>query len=866
MATFSTVSNPGATINYKTGEFGGRFLNTSGATVVITQLGRWVVSGNSQSHTLKIYNASTHELLDSVVVNCSGAPAAQFLYGTLPNGPINVASGSAVDITSTETAGSEIMAGPNGQVVTLEDIGTLNPVEYAGGTWTPLTNSTRSYGPINFQYTAPIPSWTYDEGTNTYTTDGTFYQVKSALADSVSHPASIVNTGAITTTWFVGGGQLTIPEGITLSGDSQATTIINMSTGAVLGYTNGSITLNEGSVVRNMTINGPDTGTTSNGGCVPFITSYDAGTWRISYVTYNQFTGRSSYFINIQRAPTGLIDHCTLVAGTGTSELIYSRGPADAWAQASGIGDANAVYVENCTFSGSGQGYCNDANDNGKVVFRFNTIAGGMKIDGHGRASNSLRGVRRMEVYCNDWTYNVTGGWQAIEARGGKNVLFNNRALIAGQGAAFYLRDYGYLGMYSGFQFRYQTPYNYPLMDQIGVGPDETVNATTISAGDFVRIATVGTTVFTDFGAASNTPGVAFFATGTPTGTGTVTRNAVSDPSYVFGNLKNNTAWARTVGGFGTLPTFATNNAGYSTGATSITLGTMGSSLYAENAIAVSGQTGRYRLTSSVVTPAPKTTTIAAPGLVASISATATTVTVGPNTNYQYQQSSTSASFTETDIVQTFRDFYSDAGFDASGTVGVTVGTAAQMAGTSAAGKLNQGFWVTDEGTWNTENNTPGAPGYQKGQGQLYVSDNTNWVLAYTPYTYPYSPTPPATPGFSSAEVRTAGTTLAITFSVSVSTGSGGAGGVTVAATGGAVTWSFDSGVGTPTYVGTLSRTIVAGEVVTVSYTQPGDGIQSTSDGVDAPSFTAQPVTNNSAVNDTQATNYRSLVALGGGF
>ncbi len=865
---FSTidVAFPGGIINSITGDLGGRFNNLSGETVVITQLGRWVTSGNSHTHTLKIWDSS-HTPIDSVVVNCSGAPSAQFLYGTLPLGPVSVAAGGSVYITSTEVSqasGGDTLSGPSVQGVTVTDIGTFDSVTLIGGVWTPASNSNRTFGPVTFKYSAPVISWTYNAGTNAYTMTGgsSFYQVKTALADSPNHAGSTVNIGAGTFTYFAGGSTLNIPAGIILSGDTAATTIINMSTGAVSGFSAGSITLNEGSIVRNLTINGPDVAV--SGGCVPLITQFTAGTWRVSHVNYNQFANRSSYFILIQRAPTGLIDNCNIQGASGTSELIFSRGPNDAWQNPAGLGDANAVYVEKCTIGGVGQGYVNDANDNGKVVFRFNTITGGMKIDGHGRASTSVRGVRRTEAYFNNWTFGSTGGWLSFELRGGKNIVFNNTASIAGQGAGFKMSDYGYLGMYPGFLGRYQTPQNYPLLDQIGQGKDETVLASTIGLGALVTIATVGTTDFTAFGASSNTPGVQFFATGTPTGNGTITHNSTNDPSYVFGNLKNGSAWARAIASVAGSPSYITATTGYAPGTTSLTLNTVASKLYANNAVLFSNDaTSRYLVTADVVNPGPKTLTIS-PGLVNSVPASAITVSATPNTLYQYQLGNSSSTFGETDIVQQNRDFYSDAGFD-SGAAGVTVGTTIGAAPT-AVGKTNQGYWAASEGSWNTENATPGTPGYQKGNGQLYVSNGTTWVLTYTPYTYPFSPVPPATPVFTSASVAASGTTLDITFSVSVSTGGGGAGGITVTASGGAVTWTFSIGAGTITYTGTLSRTIAAGEVLTVSYTQPGSGLWSTADHIEVASFGAQPVTNNSSINSVQAPGLRPLAALSGGF
>ncbi len=101
-------------------------------------------------------------------------------------------------------------------------------------------------------------------------------------------------------------------------------------------------------------------------------------------------------------------------------------------------------------------------------------------------------------------------------------------------------------------------------------------------------------------------------------------------------------------------------------------------------------------------------------------------------------------------------------------------------------------------------------------------------------------------PLLSSTAIPSAGTTVVLTLSRSCTTGTGGAGGVTLAASGGAVTATYSSGSGSSAYTYSTSRTIGVGETVTVSYAQPGNGIEGTSGGVDLASFTAQSVTNNS--------------------
>lgn len=102
--------------------------------------------------------------------------------------------------------------------------------------------------------------------------------------------------------------------------------------------------------------------------------------------------------------------------------------------------------------------------------------------------------------------------------------------------------------------------------------------------------------------------------------------------------------------------------------------------------------------------------------------------------------------------------------------------------------------------------------------------------------------TPPTVTG---ATLGTNGTTVTISFDETVAVGAGGNSGFVLTPSGGAATLSYASGSGSSSLVYTASRTINAGETITLAYTQPGNGIEDAA-GNDLVTFTGQSVTNNS--------------------
>jgi hypothetical protein len=473
--------------------------------------------------------------------------------------------------------------------------------------------------------------------------DGSQRDVNAALA--AARPGQTVRLPAGTFTWGDGGSAVVVNKAVKLVGAGPGQTIIQVSATAAT-YTNGIIRISGAAVVRDFTIRG-------NSGARSVFTIGGSG-WRITNITYLG-VANEGYFVYAHEG-TGLIDRCTITGGGGNSELIFTRGPQNSWQTPSTLGTDQAVYVEDCTFHGPG--YVSDFNANARGVVRFCTITGPMKIDAHGRATNTPdRSARSTEIYRNRWT-GTSPYVAAIEVRGGTAMIFDNTLVnLDGYQMWFLLKEYGPLWQYPSFGLTFQTPNNYPIGDTLGTGQDITLNATEIRRYQMVRIANAGTTSFTAIGAPNNNPGTAFVATGPGTGTGTVTTAPASEPLYIWNNAaKGGVDWILNFG-----------------------------------------------------SPVPN----------------------GAIELYRVQTGNPTATFTLADITVANRDYFKLAvGGTFNGTGGMGRGTKAQMLAIQPT-KTLVGFWVTDEGEWDSSNG--GTP-----DGQLYFWDGSAWTLKYRPYTYPH--------------------------------------------------------------------------------------------------------------------------------
>jgi hypothetical protein len=110
---------------------------------------------------------------------------------------------------------------------------------------------------------------------------------------------------------------------------------------------------------------------------------------------------------------------------------------------------------------------------------------------------------------------------------------------------------------------------------------------------------------------------------------------------------------------------------------------------------------------------------------------------------------------------------------------------------------------------------------------------------------------PPAAggPTLESAAIDKSGTELTLVFSESLTVGSGGATGIAVTLNSGTTTATYLRGSGSDTLVYSLwSPVMPAATVVTVAYTQPGNGLEATTGGADVATFSGESVTSASTV------------------
>ncbi len=139
---FITGQALGSPRNNYTGWVGMTFTIGSSA-LTVTQLGRWVVAGNTQTHTVKLVNAATGADVSggTASVNTAGAAGGRYKYAALA-GPVTLAANARYHLVTYETAGGDWWYDWATRVTTTPVARTAGPVYGSvAGVWYPGTYS-----------------------------------------------------------------------------------------------------------------------------------------------------------------------------------------------------------------------------------------------------------------------------------------------------------------------------------------------------------------------------------------------------------------------------------------------------------------------------------------------------------------------------------------------------------------------------------------------------------------------------------------------------------------------------------------------------------------------------------------------------
>lgn len=194
---FITGVTAGTPRNDFTGFVGMRI--TVGSTpLIVTQLGRYVLTGNRDQHTVKIFQASNGAEVASASVPTIGTPVGLFAYA--PIGAITLQANTSYYVASQESAGGDSWFNSDAQVASTS-AGSVNSGAYFNASWITTGLPGRTFVPVNFKY-----SLTGSGDQQPPTASISSPAAGAQLSSSVNIDASVSdNVGVITVEFYVDG-------------------------------------------------------------------------------------------------------------------------------------------------------------------------------------------------------------------------------------------------------------------------------------------------------------------------------------------------------------------------------------------------------------------------------------------------------------------------------------------------------------------------------------------------------------------------------------------------------------------------------------------------------------------------------------
>lgn len=269
------------------------------------------------------------------------------------------------------------------------------------------------------------------------------HNIQAVDGDTIALPAG-------TFTWASG---VTITKNITLQGAGIGATIINDAIPKPTGSDSNVLIL-----CTNITASLRLTGFTIFGEVQESLNFNKGviiirGSTRTLRIDHVRFDRPASGAIHLS-GPQGVIDHCDFDEPNNQNgvHVALSGWGDEGWDTPTQLGSGEGVYIEDCTFTGSGAGGSTAMNPHagGRVVFRKNTLTN-QNTGGHGTEGARFRGMRSYEIYQNTFTTDVIMD-KCIQLRGGTGVIWGNTSRgVSG--------STGYKSFVVGLNFRTFTNY-----------------------------------------------------------------------------------------------------------------------------------------------------------------------------------------------------------------------------------------------------------------------------------------------------------------------------------------------------------------------------------------------------------------------
>ncbi len=124
-------------------------MTVGAADITVTALGRWIISGSSHTHTIRIDLEGGGNIV-TAVVDAVGAPNG-FKYTSIT--PVVLSAGVSYWVGSSEAVGGDPWFDDGTTYTTRSDAAIITSAYQSGGDWTSNHAGSFSYVPPNFQYT-----------------------------------------------------------------------------------------------------------------------------------------------------------------------------------------------------------------------------------------------------------------------------------------------------------------------------------------------------------------------------------------------------------------------------------------------------------------------------------------------------------------------------------------------------------------------------------------------------------------------------------------------------------------------------------------------------------------------------------------